>query len=368
MEHLRRFAFCTVLIVLLIGTATAQMPLRIEDRIPQIEEKIQDLIKTNSIPGVGIAIAKDGTIVYARGFGFADLENRVTFTSQTVSRIGSVSKTFTAVAVMQLAEQGRLDIGAEIQTYLPDFPKKSSPITTRHLLAHLSGIRHYRGDEFQSARHYDDVESALAIFKDDPLLFEPGEKYSYTTYGYNLLSRIVEKVSGEKFGDYLRNHIFKPAGLEDTWLDENSRLIPLRARNYTLSKEKQLINATFVDQSNKWGGGGLLSNVEDMIKYATAVSSGRLVRPETLKQMFTSQTTRKGEPVNYGLGWRVYTENGERRIEHSGGSMGATSMLTMFPDRGLTVAVLVNCDHFTAPRVGNEVVGILLPNGNGQGK
>lgn len=370
MKHLRGIPVFLFLIIALVVPAAAQMAVRIDERVPDIERKIQAEMEANSIPGVAIAISRDNKLVYSRGFGFADLENRIPFTAQTVSRIGSISKTFTALAVMQLAESGRLDIDAEVQTYLPTFPRKSSPITVRQLLAHLSGIRHYRGDEFSSVRHYDDVESALSIFKDDPLVNEPGEKYSYTTYGYNLLSRIVEKVSGEKFGDYLQNHIIGPVELKHTFLDEQPKLIPLRARYYTLTREKALRNAPQVDQSNKWGGGGLLSTVEDLIKYSAAYDTSRLARPETIRAMFTSQTTRHGQPVNYGLGWRVYTENGILRVEHSGGSMGATSLLTRLPEQSLTIAVLVNCDHYPAPKIGSEIIRILLnsPLAEGQGK
>ncbi|QQS47935.1 MAG: beta-lactamase family protein [Acidobacteriota bacterium] len=360
MKHLRKFPVCLLLLFVLIVPAAAQMAVRIEERVPEIEKKIQAVMESNSIPGAGIAIARDGRLVYSKGFGFADLENRVPFTSQTVSRIGSISKTFTALAVMQLAEAGKIDIDAEVQTYLPGFPKKSSPITVRQVLAHLSGIRHYRGDEFSSIKHYDDVESSLAIFKDDPLLHEPGEKYTYTTYGYNLLSRIVEQASGEKFGDYLQKHIFDRADLKNTYLDEPALLIPLRARYYTMNGEKLLRNASPVDQSNKWGGGGLLSTVEDLIKYAAAYDTSVLARPETVKRMFTSQMTRSGQPVDYGLGWRVYTDAGGLRIEHSGGSMGATSLLARLPERGLTVAVLVNCDHYRAPALGNEIIRMLI--------
>lgn len=347
-------------LLLLAVSVCAQQATDIQSRVPQIEKMIAEEMEKNSVPGLAVAIAKDGRIVYAKGLGYADVENKVPFTAQTVSRTGSISKTFTALAVMQLVEQGKINLDAEVQTYVPSFPKKQSPITVRQLLGHLTGIRHYKGAEFLSATHYNDVESALTIFKDDPLLHEPGAKMSYTTYGYNLLSRVVEAASGERFGDYLQNHIINPLGLKQTYLDEPRRLILQRARSYTKTKDQPLENAAYVDQSNKWGGGGLLSTVEDLIKYAASYDTDKLAKPETIKLMFTSQKTNDGKPTGYGMGWAVALDQGKRRIEHSGGSMGATSILTKYPEQGLIIAALVNCDHYSAPQIKNKIATLLF--------
>jgi CubicO group peptidase (beta-lactamase class C family) len=213
---------------------------------------------------------------------------------------------------------------------------------------------------------YDTVDAALAIFKDEPLVNEPGTAYSYTTYGYNLLSKVVESASGEKFGDYLQKHIFDPLGLKQTYLDLPSRVIPNRARNYTkpgrqnAASTGEVQNAPAVDQSNKWGGGGLLSTVEDLIKYAAAYDSDKLLKPETIQQMFTAQQTRDGKPTNYGLGWAVANEQGRRRIEHTGGSVGATSVLSKYPAQGITIAVLTNNDFFGAPQFRSRIANILF--------
>lgn len=348
------------LLLLFAPCTQAQQPNDIQARVPQIEKMIAEEMAKNSVPGLAVAIAKDGRILYAKGFGYADVENKVPFTAQTVSRIGSISKTFTALAVMQLAEQGKINLDAEVQTYVPTFPKKQAPITVRQLLGHLTGIRHYKGIEFLSAKSYSDVESSLAIFKDDPLLHEPGAKMSYTTYGYSLLSRVVEAASGESFGAYLQTHIITPLALNQTYLDDPRRLIPQRARNYTKPKDQPLQNATYVDQSNKWGGGGLLSTVEDLIKYAAAHDTDKLAKQETIKQMFTGLKTNDGKPTGYGLGWAVATEAGKRRIEHSGGSMGATSILTKYPEQGLIIAALTNCDHYSAPLIKIKIAQIIF--------
>lgn len=352
--------FLLPLLLLFSAIIFAQQSNDIPARIPQIEKMIAEEMAKNSVPGLAVAIAKDGRIVYAKGFGYSDVENKVPFTPHTVSRIGSISKTFTALAALQLVEGGKINLDAEVQTYVPTFPKKTAPITVRQLLGHLTGIRHYKGAEFQSATRYNDVESTLAIFKDDPLLHEPGAKMSYTTYGYNLLSRVVETASKQSFGAYLQTHIIKPLGLQQTYLDEAPHIIPQRARNYTKPKDGPLQNAIPVDQSNKWGGGGLLSTVEDLIKYAAAYDGDKLAKPETIKEMFTALKTNDGKPTGYGLGWAVALDAGKRRVEHSGGSMGATSILTKYPEQNLIIAALVNCDHYSASQIKNKIAALLF--------
>jgi serine beta-lactamase-like protein LACTB len=362
MKTIRRFVLVLPVLLTLSVLSLAQQ-LDIGSRIPLIEKMIAEEMEKNSIPGVAVAIAKDGKLIYSKGFGFADLENKVPFTAQTVSRIGSISKTFTALAAMQLVEQGKLNLDAEVQTYVPTFPKKSAPITIRQLLCHQSGIRHYKpgGNEMLSNIHYVTVESALAIFKDDPLLNEPGEKYSYTTYGYNLLSRAVETASGESFTDYVQKHIVDPLGLKQTYFDNRIKIIPGRAHFYTRATNfSPVINVPQVDQSNKWGGGGLLSTVEDLIKYGVSYDSEKLAKRGTIEQMWTSQKTKAGNPTAYGLGWNIATDQGKRRVEHSGGSMGATSILTKYPEQGLIIAALVNCDHFSAPQIKTRIAKILF--------
>ena len=346
-------AFCSL-------PAPAQQTASLADRLQRIEQMIQVEMQKSGAPGVAVAIEQDGKIVFAKGFGFADVENKVSFTPQTVSRIGSISKTFTALAVLQLVEEGKIKLDDEVQVYVPSFPKKSAPITIRQLLGHQGGIRHYKGAETLSAKHYDSVEAALEIFKDDPLVAEPGTKFSYTSYGYNLLSRVVEAASGMSFGDYLQQRIFTPLGLKQTYLDEPARLIPNRARNYTRRQNGPVQNAQAVDQSNKWGGGGLVSTVEDLVHYGNSYDNNQLLKADSIQLMFTPQKTSDGKPTSYGMGWMSAVEEGRRRIEHTGGSIGASSALAKYPGERTTIAVLVNNDFFTGPVFRARVAKILL--------
>ena len=178
-----------------------------------------------NIPALSVAIAIDSRPSWSSGFGMSDLENFVPAKASTVYRLGSISKPITAVAAMQLVEKGKLDLDAPIQKYLPSFPQKPWPITARQLLGHLSGIRHYAGlEEVNSTRHYDDRLTPPQIFQNDPLLFEPGTKYSYSTYGYCLLGAAVEAAADFKFVEYLRRNVFEPAGMDRIGDRKSTRL------------------------------------------------------------------------------------------------------------------------------------------------
>src|SRR6266446_5369500 len=191
---------------------------------------------SKKIPGLSVAVVSDNQLRWQRGYGMADLENSVPAKAATVYRIASVAKPITAVAVMQLVERGKLDLDAPIQKYVPTFPGKPWPITTRQLLGHLSGIRNYKQNEFpnqyDNTRLYSSLTEALSIFKDDPLDFEPGTKYSYTTYGYTLLGTVIEGASGMSYVDYMRENVFKPAKMSHTQADNVFDIIPNRARGY----------------------------------------------------------------------------------------------------------------------------------------
>src|SRR6266576_695609 len=213
--------------------ATAQGPPALPaDKIAKIQAAITALMSSKHIPGLSIAIVSDNQLRWQSGYGMADLENSVPAKAATVYRIASVTKPITAVAVMQLVERGKLDLDAPIQKYVPTFPTKPWPITTRQLLGHLSGIRNYKGNENDSTRFYSSLTEALSIFKDDPLDFEPSTTFSYTTYGYTLLGTVIEGASGMSYIDYMRENVFKPAKMSHTQADNVYDIILNRARGY----------------------------------------------------------------------------------------------------------------------------------------
>ena len=297
-------------------------------------------------PGVTIAVSRGGRLVWSAAIGCADLELGAPVSKTTRMRIGSVSKPLTAAALGLLVQQGRLDLDAPVQRYVPDFPEKKWPITTRQLAGHLAGIRHYEPGEFESRTPYATVRAGLVVFEKDALLFEPGTKFSYSSYGWNLLSAVLEGASGEKFLDLMQKTVFGPAGMTHTGPDDAALIVPGRAHFYTRDPETwTIVNAGFVDNSVKWAGGGFVSTAEDLVAFGNALLEGRLLEPATLRLLWTSQKTADGKDTEYGMGWTVDKDaKGRRRVRHSGGAQGGTANLVIYPDEALVVAMIVNSD------------------------
>jgi serine beta-lactamase-like protein LACTB len=317
-----------------------------KDQLKRIDQLVTSEMSRTSIPGVSLAIARHGKVEWTQGFGMADLENLIPVTPETRIRLGSISKPITAIAVMQLVEHGKIDLDAEIQKYLPSFPRKPWPITIRELLGHQSGIRHYRqdGSDLDSVTHYTDAITPLRIFADDPLLFEPGTKYSYSTYGFNVLGAIVETVSGMKYTAYVRENIFQPAGMDQMSPDDTYAIIPHRARGYHLVNGA-LQNCHLADTSNKVPAGGFISTSTDLVKFAMAVNAGTLVKKESARQMFTAQKLRDGTVTGYGMGFFIRQDGSHPSVSHSGGQQGITTNLELFPAEDLAIAVMTNLDN-----------------------
>jgi len=298
---------------------------------------------SRGIPGLALAVAVDGKIVYSESFGYADLEERVPVWPTTKFRIGSISKPLTATALMQLVEAGKLDLDAPVQKYVPSFPDKGAVITVREVAGHLGGIRHYHEDEMEIQRHYDNVLDGLKVFENDPLVAPPGTKFSYSSYGYNLLSAVIQSASGEPFLTYMQQHVFTPMGLVHTAADQNTEIIEQRSRFYELAKDGHPENAPYVDNSYKWAGGGFLSTAEDLVRFGSTMLEPGFLSAESLKTMFTPQKTKSGEPIVYGIGWSIHkSESGRNVYEHSGGSVGGTSQLIVYPQDHLVVAMACN--------------------------
>jgi len=295
------------------------------------------------IPGLQVAVAVGGKLVWSEAFGYADLAREVPVTAETQFRIGSVSKPLTAAAVALLYEQGKLDLDAPVQRYVPSFPDKGYPITTRQLAGHLAGIRHYRGDEFLLNRHFDTVLEGLAIFQGDSLLFPPGTKFSYSSYGWNVISAVVEGAAGQDFLTYMSRNVLRPLGLTHTAPDRVDSLIPNRTRFYERGADSGFVPAPPVDNSYKWAGGGFLSTAEDLVKFGSALLEPGFLKPTTLELLFTSQKTGAGEPTGYGVGWFVATDGrGHRWVSHGGSSVGGTTAFGVDRDSRIVIAITSN--------------------------
>ena len=322
-------------------SATAGLP---PGTIAIVQSRIEAARTRLGVPGVAVAVVAREQLVWSAAFGEADLENDVPVRTDTMFRLASVSKPITATAVLQLAERGRLDLDAPVQRYVPAFPEKPWPVTSRLLLAHLGGLRHYREGEFGSTRRYLSASEALGIFADDPLAHEPGTRFLYTSYGYNLLGCAVEGASGQPFLDYLRANVFEPAGMFTARDDDTLALIPHRAQGYVKSAMGELRNSALADTSNKVPGGGLCATVEDVARFAMALQGGVLLGKDSLGRMLARQKTKDGKPVGYGLGFFLTERDGVKEAWHTGGQQRVSNVLYLQPERRVAVVLLTNLE------------------------
>jgi CubicO group peptidase (beta-lactamase class C family) len=294
-------------------------------------------------PGLSAAVVRDRELRWSAGYGLADVENAVPATPATVYRLASVAKPITATALLQLMESGRLDLDAPIQRYVPAFPEKQWPITARQLLSHQSGIRNWTPEEFHNTRRYTSIGDALAPFREDALLFEPGTRTQYTSLGFTLLGAVIEGAGGAPFMDQLRAMVFQPAGMESARDDDVLAIVPHRARGYQ-KRDGMLLNAPLTDTSNRVPGGGLVASAEDMARFASALQRGLLIKPETLQAALTPQKVRDGRPTGYGLGWIVGRRGARREAYHTGGQPEVSTVVYMLPDSGVAVAILADLE------------------------
>jgi CubicO group peptidase (beta-lactamase class C family) len=312
-----------------------------ESTVEGIVEKARTRL---AVPGLSAVVAVDGEIRFERAYGLADVENAVPATPATVYRLGSVSKPITATAVMQLAEEGKLDLDAPVQKYVPTFPEKPWPITSRELLGHLGGIRHYEPGELEQTRHFPTLLDALTLFEKDPLVAEPGTRYSYSTYGYTLLGCVLEAASGKTFMEYVKERIFEPSGMTSARDDDVFDIIPHRASGYERNVAGGLRNSPLADTSYKIPGGGLCADAPDVARFALALDAGKLVSKVTLKAMFASQKTRAGVKTGYGLGWAFDSFRGRREVFHGGGQSRVSTLVYLHPETSLVVVLLANLE------------------------
>jgi CubicO group peptidase (beta-lactamase class C family) len=303
----------------------------------------------------------------------ADLENSVPATSQTLYRLGSISKSITATAAIELWERGKLDLDSPVQKYCPSFPPKQWPITTRELLGHLAGIRYYHVPEIPysesqsdpevgNTRHFENgIEAGMKFFADDPLAAQPGTHFNYSTQGYTLVGCAIEGASGEKYADYVRKNVLIPAGMLQTRTDDRFAIIPLRTRFYSKDKSGAVMNAEFLDSSYKIPGGGWLSSAPDMARFEVAILTDRLIRRATRDFMWTPQMPSDGlGRMVYGLGWQAGTTAGVGDVGHGGSQQGASTMILIAPDARAGVVVLINSDAAGASELASQLLKIVL--------
>jgi len=317
-----------------------------------VDAAVMAEMQKEQIVGLAIGIIQHGHIVYTKGYGLADREKNVPVTTETMFRWASCSKPLAAVAALQLAEKGQLDLDADVRKYVPEFPDKGVKITTRELLCHQSGIVHYANGQvivtqkkYAAPHPFTDPVNGLDKFKESPLLFNPGEKFSYTSYGYLLLSAVVERAGKEKFDAQVQERIAKPLGLASLQPDYHWATIPARAAGYIL-EGAQVKRSIDTDQSWKWGAGAYISTVGDFAGFAAGLLHGNLVSKVTEKEMWTPQKTSDGKPTDFGLGFEVQVNPAGQLIKaaHDGKQEKTRTRFVIYPGRDDGVVVMTNSE------------------------
>ena len=309
------------------------------------------LIRQN-LPGLSVAVGIGGDIVWAEGFGWADMEKRVPVAPGMRFRIGHVSKALTSAAVGLLLEKGKLRLEDEVQTYVPEFPTKPWPVTLRQLMGHVAGVRHYESEaDSTPTAHCDRAVDGLKRFADHPLRFEPDTQYGYSTFGWVLVSAAVEAAAKEPLSTFMAAQVFKPLGMTATTFESSTEPMADRVtfyqRMFTGDSGEGVVPAAAVDYSCFAGAGAILSTPSDLVRFGMAINGGQLLQRETVNTLQTPQVLTSGKETEYGLGWMVeeVTLAGEptRMVHHASRSLkgGTTSFMT-FPARGMVVAVTAN--------------------------
>jgi CubicO group peptidase (beta-lactamase class C family) len=326
-----------------------------------------------NLPGLSVSVGVGGELVWAEGFGWADLENRVPVEPHMRFRIGTASKVLTSAAVGLLLERKRLVLDDEIQTYVPEFPKKEWPVTLRQLMGHLAGIGTDGGDEgpLFSERCERPVE-ALQFFADRSLLFEPGTQYRYSSYGWILVSAAVEAAAKEPFLTFMRKQVLEPLGMDDTRADSATEPIPERVTpyfpRYAADPRYGLHLMREIDYSCYAGSSAFLSTPSDLVRFGMAINGGRLLQPATVQLLQTSQQLPSGEETGYGLGWDIETATlaGEqvRMAGHDGESLGGmVASLMTFREHGIVVAVTSNISYADTFSIGLKIADAFAAQG-----
>jgi CubicO group peptidase (beta-lactamase class C family) len=313
----------------------------------QIDQLVQEHFKTSG-PGVAVLVAQKDKILYHKAFGMAHIELGVPLRSDHVLRIGSVSKQFTAAAILRLAEQGKLSLQDDLRKFVPDYPTQGKTITVEHLLTHSSGIKSYTDmPQWDEQTHRKDFSPTALIdfFKNEPMDFEPGTRYAYNNSAYVLLGHIIEKTSGKTYGDYISTEFFGPLGMTNSYYGDTQPIIRNRAAGYTAAETAgQYANAAFLSMTQPYAAGSLLSTVEDLYRWTRALHGGKLLKPESFRQMTTPYRLADGSSTHYGYGLQLGNLLGSPTVEHSGGIHGFLSALLYLPQEEICVSILTNCD------------------------
>ena len=331
-----------------------------KDKFVMIDKHIQNVMTEKRIPGMSIAVVRQGEPLLMKGYGMANLEHSVSATEKTVYEIASVGKTFTAFVVMMLVEEGVIDLDRAIADYLDDLPTAWHSVTLKHILSHQSGLPSYTevDNYWKDVIRYELSQAEIIdLVRDLSLMFQPGEYSSYDNTGYYLLGMMLEQITGKSYGDLMQERLFKPLGMKATKMNNPREIVPHRASGYRLPKDK-LINKPYYSPSVTFSGGGQLSSIEDMVKYERELCNPTLLQQSTLNLMWTHHPPSRREnwqPEKYagflrvGLGWLMPDYPDKQVVGHNGSIVGFASNITRFIDDRITVILFCNLDRIIRP-------------------
>lgn len=351
------------LLISLTSLSLESQSLSIDDEVllaAKADSLLQQSINFNEHAGLTAGVYANGKIIWEGGAGFRNVKQSLPAEANMIHRIASIAKPMTAIAIMQLVEQGKIDLDVPIQTYVQEFPvKNNNTITVRHLLTHTSGINAYKNwwDSF-SRKEYQTLLDAMGRFKDRKRVGEPGKTYKYTTYGYVVLGVIIEKVSGMDYETYMKEYVWKPSGMLHTSIERYKVSVENKSSLYKLKKNGKIKKEWNTNLSMKVPGGGLQSTVGDLLRFGEAVLTHKLVSEATLEIMLEDPGIRPKQDGNpYGMGWFLYdTPQEQRVIGHSGSQAGTTTQLLILPDQGVVVACMSNTRRAEVMRLAWQLI------------
>ena len=328
--------------------------------IQTIDNLVQETYKPTE-PGAAVIVVRDGKILFRKGQGMANLELGVQIEPDMVFRLGSITKQFTAVAILMLAEQSKLALDDSIAKFLPDYPTLDHLITIEHLLTHTSGIKSYTDmPECPPIWRKDlTVEELIDFFKYQPMQFAPGKRWAYNNSGFIMLGAIIEKVSGQTYEQFIQQNIFDPLGMKHSYYDSPLRVISRRVAGYDKGPESYT-NAAYLSMTLPYAAGALASTVDDLAIWDSALYTEQLLKQETLQQAFISHRITDGSSVAYGYGWAISEYKGHRLIEHGGDINGFRTHEIRMPDDRVFVAVLSNLGNADSERLAFKIAALVI--------
>lgn len=326
----------------------------------EFDKILAEQFKTNE-PGGTVLVARNGEVIYKKAFGMANLELDIPMQADNIFRIGSITKQFTAVAILQLMEQGKLNLQDEITRFIPDYPAQGNKITIEHLLTHTSGIQSYTGMKDYMERMRIDLKPAEMIdyFKNQPMKFTPGTKWEYNNSGYFLLGYIIETITGKTYAEYLEENFFKPLGMTNSFYGSDTRIIKNRVDGYSMG-ENGFENAKPLSMTQPYSAGSIQSTVGDLFKWHQAVHSYQLIKKENLAKAFTKFKLADGTETDYGYGWGLGYVQESPTIDHGGGINGFKTMAIYLPEEDVFAAVFSNCECSTPKEIAVKLAALAI--------